>query len=195
VKAYKNNVFQWEWTTDWNYVGSGWDYGYFWPAVYDATAGNWRFDAYVDTGGGFFGAPFGSVAFTVNFGSQYFSYDGNGITCEGPVTGDVFTNWVYTCQNPETEFSHGDDAYGLLKIGGISRSHQFRVMAFRDEVLEFDWATDWNFIPLGGWWNYAYFWPVAEEAEAGDWSFYIFARTTENGQRYNFLKQLDFAVY
>lgn len=195
VKAFRNNVFQWEWTTDWNYVGSGWEYGYFWPAVYDATAGNWRFDAYVDTGGGFISAPFGSVSFTVNAGMQYFSYNGNGTTCEGPVTGDVYTNWVYTCQNPETTFSSGNDVYGLINISGIPRSHQFRVMAFRDQVLEYDWATDWNIIPLGGWWNYAYFWPVAENAKAGDWSFYIFVRTTENNQRYTLIKQLDFEVF
>jgi hypothetical protein len=197
AKIYKNGIYQYEQQpTTFNDVGpDGWDYGYFWPILYDTTAGTWRLDAYVDTGSGFSATPFGSVSFTVAAGSQYYSYDGNGTTCRGPVTGDVYTNWVYTCNNPGTSLPHGNDIYGLVSISNISRSHQFRVMAFRDGVSEFDWATDWNVIPLGGWWNYAYFWPVAEDAGIGNWSFYIFVRTDENGQRWTLIKQLTFDVY
>lgn len=54
VETYKNNAFQWEWTAGWNEVGSdGWTYSHFWPALWGAGAGTWKFKIYVDTGGGF----------------------------------------------------------------------------------------------------------------------------------------------
>jgi len=53
VRTLKNGLFQWEWTAGWNHVDGQWDYSHFWPTLSNASAGTWRFEFYVDDGGGF----------------------------------------------------------------------------------------------------------------------------------------------
>ncbi len=49
VRAYKNDKYQWEYTSHWNNVDEsvGWNHAFFWPALYNATQGHWRFDLFV----------------------------------------------------------------------------------------------------------------------------------------------------
>ncbi|PIR74222.1 MAG: hypothetical protein COU35_03600 [Candidatus Magasanikbacteria bacterium CG10_big_fil_rev_8_21_14_0_10_47_10] len=68
VSAFNNGVHQWDWTSDWVRGVSrrwGWEKTYFWPALWNAPYGNWRFYYRVDTGNGFPTAPAASVDFMV----------------------------------------------------------------------------------------------------------------------------------
>lgn len=64
VKAFRDDVFQWEWTTHWNHVEPWvWQYSHFWPVLYHATPGEWQFEMQIDFGDGFLDIE--SLYFTV----------------------------------------------------------------------------------------------------------------------------------
>ena len=172
VEVYKNDSKQWDWTADWNDVGSGWGHGFFWVTIESLTSGNWELRYYVDIGAGFPSAPVAKQVFSVS-STYLYTYDGNGYTCGDAPTPDG--NWWYTCTN-QSAFRSGDDIYGLVRIDDITANHQFRVDAYKNNTYQWDWSADWNYV--GGGWDYAFFWPLLSDADPGDWEFRISVITT-----------------
>lgn len=67
VEAWKNGVFQWEWTDAKRYVDSvwGWEHAFFWPSLSNATVGTWQFKYFLNMGSGFGSTPFTQKTFYV----------------------------------------------------------------------------------------------------------------------------------
>jgi hypothetical protein len=194
-RAYKDNVKQWEYTSNWNDVGSGWSRAYFWLTAENAGAGNWRFEMEI-------GLPDNSfkllktVPFTITAPpdtNQRYDYNGNGVLCKGPVTGSLATNWVYTCQNPVGAILSGQTIYALVYLTNVKQSHYFRVEAFRNGNYQWDWKTTYNTVNPAQPWLYSHFWPSLSNATFGLWRFDIYVHTEDGNDTK--IKSLDFIVF
>lgn len=199
VKAYKNEVFQWDWTTGMNTVGSGgWQYSHFWPSLSNSTQGEWRFDLFVipQNGPEMFT---GSAKFTVHptgwvhaagSGSTNYSYDDNGYTCLGPIIGGENTNWIYSCGIPRSSFQQGDAVYGLVRIDDITANFRFSSDVYKDGVYQWNYTTGWN--DVGQWgWARNYFWPIMQNAQPGNWQYRI---SVDDGNGFRNIENLNFVV-
>lgn len=185
---YKDGVYQWNYITNWNDVGEwGWSKSYSWPGLSNAQPGNWRFDMFVDAGGGF--ELLDSLSFTVTEVPQY-TYNDNAYTCEGPITGDESTNWVYTCGSPKLTFTQGETVYGLVRINNVMANHRFRVDVYKNDVYQ--WQSIGNWSDVGEWgWEKSYFWPTMGNAQPGNWKFKVYL---DVGGGFNLLDTMAFTV-
>lgn len=185
VKAYKNDDYQWEWTADWNDVGSGWNTAFFWVTIENIMAGDWELRYYIDTGTGFVPRPMATQKFTVTYSSPYL-YDGNGYTCANAPTHDE--NWWYSCtsQNP---IGAGNTVYGLVRVDQIYVDFRFKVETYKNGNLQWQYTYDQNYVGDG--WTYSFFWPQEVNASVGNWEFRIFVIT---GSGTTEIKRLYFQV-
>lgn len=167
VVTYKNGNYQWEWTADWNDVGSGWNHGFFWVTMTGVLAGNWELRYYIDTGSGFSAYPVSKQYFSVYYSYPYV-YDGNGYTCGNEPTHDA--NWWYSC-TPQSTFSAGQTVWGLVHIDQIYVDHRFKVAVYKNGSLQWQYTYGWNYVGDG--WYYAFFWPTQTNPAAGSWEFRI----------------------
>lgn len=191
VKAYRNGVFQWDWTSSPNDVTNleqGWQYSHFWPTLEYALPGEWKFDVYFqarDSIGD--GTYIDSSSFVV---TDKYQYDGNAYTCLGPVTGGEETNWIYSCANPKTLFSPGENVSSLLRINNVMANHRFRLEAFKENISQWSWQTNWRVVPQWGW-ETAFFWPEISNPQPGKWRVNI---AVDEGAGFVTLSSIPFVV-
>ncbi|HAZ28721.1 MAG TPA: hypothetical protein DCY48_03020 [Candidatus Magasanikbacteria bacterium] len=170
VVAYRNGVYQWEWSPGWNTVGEwGWNTSFFWASWSNVPPGNLKLEVHLDTDYGF--QLLNSVMVTAKLTTPYL-YDDNGHTCQGPVTGGASTNWWYTCQWPTTFFASGQTVWGLFRLDDVYVDHGFKVEAYHEGVLRWQWSPGWNIV--GARWNTSFFWFRLFTAPVGKWEFKIF---------------------
>ena len=175
VTAYRNDNYQFSWSTNWNDVGEwGWNYGYFMMETNNILPGEWKFEVYVDTGEGFPIDPADTVA--VNVLGDEFYYDGNAVSCQN-VTGGAETNWIYTCENQASIFNEGDDVFGFLELNDIFEDYRVKVDMYRNGSWSWGWTTGWT--DVSGYWERTYFWAEQEDAPAGSGTFKIYVDTGE----------------
>lgn len=207
VKAYKNNSYQWDWTTSTNNVGSStWQYSHFWPELSNATIGKWRFDLFlVPQGGseifvdtakfqvfaeGTLPPAQGGGGFESIYPGLYYYYDGNGYTCPGPIEGGASTDWVYTCGLPRTTFEQGETVNGLVRLDDISTDFRFSLNVYKDSTYQWNYTTGWN--DVGQWgWSKSYFPIVLEDAPPGNWEFRV---SVDEGNGFELLDTLSFVI-
>lgn len=193
VVTFRDGIRQWDWVGAWNRVDPtyGWRHAYFWPALWDATPGDWEFRFYVDTGSGFpsENSPVSAHQFMVLDDGLPYLYDGNIHTCSGPVTGGADTNWLYTCQNRGSVFNVGQDVYTLVRMNQITVNHRYKVEAVQNGSYRWEWTSSWNVV--NDMWQYGHFWPALSNASAGQWQFHIYVDT---GNGFEYLDSVSFSV-
>jgi hypothetical protein len=198
IKAYKDNAFQWDWTTNLNVVGSGtWQYSHFWPELTYALPGEWRFDLFVIPEGGP-NVYVDSGNFTVYDQAHYqaaastsgYSYDRNGYTCQGPIVGGENTNWIYTGGIPNATFNQGDTVYGLVRLDDITANFRYSVDTYKEGAYQWNYTTGWNNVGQWGW-SHNYFWTTMQNAQQGNWEFRV---SVDKGNGFSLIDKLSFAV-
>lgn len=207
VKAYKNEAFQWDWTTGLNTVGSGgWQYSHFWPELTYAILGEWRFDlflipqggpeVYVDTArftvhptGWVDPGTFGGGGESDLYGYGY-DYDGNAYTCPGPIIGGQDTNWVYTCGIPRKTFEQGETVYSLVRLDNVMSDFRFSFSVYKNGVYQWQDTGGWN--DVGQWgWGWTHYPILMQDAQPGNWEFHI---SVDEGYGFELIETLDFVV-
>ncbi len=205
VKAYKDDVHQWDWTTDMINVSGTWQYSHFWPALYNSTPGKWRFDLfvvpqgeseiYVDNisvrvfpWGTLYAQGGGGLMF--EYPGSYYTYDGNAYTCAAPIEGGQSTNWVYTCGLPRTTFEQGERVNALVRLDDIHANFRISTDVYKDSVYQWTSSTGWN--DVGQWgWSWYYYPMTMETSQTGNWEFRV---SVDEGYGYQLLDTLYFTV-
>lgn len=201
VRTYRNGNFEWESQGEWVRgvpAEWGWAKTYYWTHMDNASAGDWQFRFYIDTGNGFGANPIATADFSVEVPPYRFNDDGgqNPYACPNEPTGGAHTDWVYSC-NRQQLFSPGDDVYGLIRINDVFAHHRFRTRTYRNGVFQWAWdEPDLRQVDLQWGWNLSYFWSYMQNAARGDWEvrYYI---DTGNGFPQNEdsdLARLNFSV-
>lgn len=206
VKAYKDDVHQWDWTTSLNNVGSNtWQYSHFWPELQYALSGKWRFDLFLIPQGGselfvntarFRVFPQGTLyeegggGTSFSFPGQNYYYDGNGYTCPGPIEGGEGTNWVYTCGIPRTTFEQGETVSSLVRLDNITSNFRFSVDTYKNSMYQWNYTSGWNNVGQWGW-SKSYYPTVLQNAQPGNWEFRV---SVDEGNGFELLDTLSFVV-
>lgn len=187
--AYKNGVYQWSTTTGWNNVGQwGWSKYYYPITMQGAQPGNWEFRVSADEGYGF--EVLDTMSFIVSPPPPY-QYDGDLITCRGPVTGDASTNWIYTCNNPTSTFNVNDPAAALVRIDNIVVNFRWQVGVYLNGTYQWGYSTDWNNVGQWGW-DKAYFAPTTGAVWAtGNWEYKLYV---DSGSGFQYVDSAYFTV-
>lgn len=188
ARFFQNDVFKYEWQTDWTRVGGWWDKAFFWAPIENAPPGQWRVDVQIDVGYGYFLLDQFTVTVNPSWVSDY-TYDNNGYVCTGPIT--HLGNWNYGGTVRRTQFNAGDSVYAVIKITNVLKSHRFRVRMYLGSTQQWSWETGWNIVAPGTTWDKAYFWPGAWNVTAGNWEFRI---DVDTGGGYSELDRLPFSV-
>jgi hypothetical protein len=195
VKAYREGVFQWEYTTlpsNVTNLANGWQYAHFWPSLSNGDIGEWEFYYYFlnrdDTSSN--GTYITRVSFTV---ADYYTYDWNAYVCAGPVIETGAPNWNYFCEDQRNVYDAGETVYGVIRIDNPMVDHQFKVVASRDGVPVSEWTTDWN--NVGDWgWVKAYFVTQIPNATAGAWRFDFYVNRNRDHDDFEYLDHETFTV-
>ncbi len=205
VKTYKDDVHQWDWTTDMINVSGTWQYSHFWPALYNSTPGKWRFDLfvvpqgeseiYVDNitvrvfpWGTLYAQGGGGLMF--DYPGVNYSYDGNAYTCAAPIEGGQSTNWVYTCGLPRATFEQGERVNALVRLDDIHANFRISTDVYKDGVYQWNSSTGWN--DVGQWgWSWYYYPMIMETSQTGNWEFRV---SVDEGYGYQLLDTLYFTV-
>lgn len=140
IKAFRDGLFQWDYTTGWNRVGFGWKQAFFFPEVKNPGPGAWRFDLSIDDGQGFEAVAMRSIAVT---GPNYEFIGAE--TCATLKNADA----TATCEAPRDRFVPGETVYLLAKFQNIWRDYLLRLDVYRNDSLERSEATDWNQVGAG----------------------------------------------
>lgn len=209
VKAYKDEVHQWDWTTDLINVSGTWQYSHFWPQLVTPLHGKWRFDLFFipKVGSGMGSEVFVDTASLRVFpegtlmegggsgdpiiipGENYY-YDGNGHTCSAPIEGGEETNWVYTCGIPRTAFEQGEIVNALVRIDDIHANFRISTDVYKNGVYQWNSATGWNTVVPWEWAKY-YYPMIMQNAQPGNWEFRV---SVDEGYGYELLDTLYFTV-
>jgi len=172
VVAYRNGVYQWEWSPGWNVVGQwGWKTSFFWASWSNVPPGNLKLELHLNTGNGF--ELLNSATISAKLTTPYL-YDDNALSCQGPVTGGANTNWWFTCEKPSQVFQSGQIIWGLARLDQIYVSHHFKVQAFKNNIFQWQWSPGWNLIPVGKMWEHSFFWFRLFVSPKGNWEFKLF---------------------
>lgn len=185
VEAYKDSVFQWEWSPGWFSVEGAWEHSHFWPALSNGTPGWWQFRIYLEL------ANTSEILLdTAAFTILPYAYDGNITVCNGPVSGGSATDWYYTCQNPASLFKENQTVYGVIRTMQVSANHRYRVRAWKNGAYQWEWAAPW--ITVAPWvWKYSHFFPTLSNSTPGAWKFSV---DIDIGKGWNFLDEIWFTV-
>ncbi len=152
IEIYKDGVYWWQGTSDWNDVGSGWQYGHYYVTISNCPAGDYVAKVYFDSGNGF--GLWQEVSFTTGPEQDYI-YVG-AYTCEGIEPGSApLSEWDYQPVNPKSEFSSSETAYILAKAKNVYINHQWKIEIYKDGVFWWEALSGWK--DVGSGWEYTHY--------------------------------------
>lgn len=128
--------------------------------------------------------------FIANHATKQFVFAENKM-CSG-ITGGESTGWNYSCEEHKPTFSIGENVYVLTTIKNVWMDHRFKVWAYKNGNMEWNYFTDWNHVDPQWGWNQAQFWPALYNATVGNWSFYIYVEFSDKKTYY--LGEVSFSV-
>lgn len=183
VEVWKEGSFLYNYIFGTNIVsGVAWERSYCWGEMANPAPGNYAFKFFI-TYGVTNTELLDTVPFTVAEIPDWkpFSYDDNGQTGYGPLTGGATNGWIFNLAQAASVFQTGDHVYGLLHVTNVSVDHIFTVEILKEGVLVHSYVFGTNLVQ-GGTWPRSYCWAELDNASLGNWAFRIsvtYSNTTE----------------
>lgn len=124
-------------------------------------------------------------------------YDGNSVTCLGPITGgDEAHGWVYTCEGQTDRFNQNQTAWGLVRLDEVYVPFQFRTHTYWFDTYNAEWDLMWpawvgeRYTPDAVWgWRHASYYGNVQNPPPGRWQTRV---SLDTGNGFQQLTVFDF---